>query len=45
MNVIIRPTTSAYGETQSVIWDALDPQGMAILKKEIDEFAGATVEE
>ena len=44
-NVIIRATTSAYGESQSVVWDALDPQGMAILKKEIDAFAGTVVEE
>lgn len=40
-NVVIRVMTSAYGESQAVLWDALDPEGMKKLKAEIDEFAGA----
>ena len=41
-NVLIRTMTSVYGESQAVLWDALDPEGMQKLKSEIDEFAGAT---
>lgn len=40
-NVLIRTMTSVYGESQSILWDALDPEGMKKLKAEIDEFAGA----
>lgn len=39
-NVLIRSMTSAYGESQVILWDALDPEGMKKLKAEIDEFSG-----
>lgn len=43
-NAVIRTMTSVYGEAQSVLWDALDPQGFKKLKEEIDAMAGSAEE-
>ena len=40
-NAVIRNMTSVYGESQAILWDALDPQGMKKLKEEIDAMAGS----
>ena len=40
-NVVIRVMTSAYGEPQAIVWDALDLEGFTKLKAEIDELSAA----
>lgn len=40
-NAVMRVMTSEYGAPQAILWDALDLEGMAKLKAEIDEMTAA----